>query len=124
VATHVKVLGAIFLVLGVFGVLGALLISVLFGVLAGVAGATSDDTVGPTILGLTGLALTVLLIGLSVPSIICAWGLLRFRAWARIVAIVLAAIALISFPYGTIFGIYALWVLFKRETEAVFEPAP
>ena len=119
--THVKVLGAMFLVLGVFGVIASLLVSVLFGVLAGVAGASSDDAVGPTLLGITGLALTALLIVLSVPSIICGWGLLKFRPWARILAIILAAIALISFPYGTIFGVYALWVLFKKETEGVFE---
>jgi hypothetical protein len=29
-------------------------------------------------------------------------------------------LALIRFPFGTAFGIYALWVLFKKDTEALF----
>jgi hypothetical protein len=120
VATHVKALGAIFLALGTAGVLAGILSSVAFGLLAGIAGVASDEALGSTILGLTGLALTILLLLVSAPAIVCGWGLLKFRSWARILAIVLAAISLVAFPYGTLFGIYALWVLLTKETEVVF----
>jgi hypothetical protein len=121
VATHVKALGAIFLALGIAGVLAGILSSVAFGLLAGIASVASDEALGATILGLTGLALTILLLLVSAPAIVCGWGLLKFRSWARILAIVLAAISLVAFPYGTLFGIYALWVLLTKETEVVFE---
>jgi hypothetical protein len=121
VATHVKTLGAIFLALGIAGVLAGILSAVAFGLLAGIAGVASDEALGSTILGLTGLALTTLLLLASAPAIACGWGLLKFRPWARLLAIVLAAISLVAFPYGTLFGVYALWVLLTKETEAVFE---
>ena len=53
-ASHVKVLGAIFLLLGAFGVIAGVLASAAFGLLTGVASATAEDPLGPTILGLTG----------------------------------------------------------------------
>ena len=122
-STHVKVLGALFLAMGALGLLGALFSSVAFGLLAGVVGASGDEgaPLGSAVLGFTGLALTIALVLFSAPSIVCGWGLLKFRPWARILAIVLAAIALLGFPYGTVFGVYALWVLFSKGTEAMFE---
>ena len=120
-----KVLGVLFLAMGVLGLVGALFSSVAFGLLAGLVGASGDDgaPLGSTVLGITGLALTMALALFSAPSIVCGWGLLKFRPWARILAIVLAAIALLGFPFGTIFGVYALWVLFSQATEAMFETA-
>ena len=122
-STHVKTLGAIFLALGLLGVLAALFSSVAFGLLVGLVGASGDDDapLGQAILGFTGLALTIGMLVASAPAIVCGWGLLKCRPWARILGIVLAAIALIGFPYGTLFGVYALWVLFSKRTEIVFE---
>lgn len=122
-STHVKVLGVLFVAMGVLGLVGALLSSVAFGLLAGAVGASGDEgaPLGRAVLGATGLALTVALVLFSAPSIVCGWGLLTFRPWSRILAIVLAAISLLVFPYGTVFGVYALWVLFSKETEALFE---
>jgi hypothetical protein len=119
----VKVLGALFLAMGVLGLVGALFSSVAFGLLAGAVGASGEEgaPLGSAVLGVTGLALTSALALFSAPSIVCGWGLLKFRPWSRILAIVLAAIALLGFPYGTVFGVYALWVLFSKGTEAVFE---
>jgi hypothetical protein len=123
VSTHVKVLGVLFIAMGVLGLVGAMLSSVAFGLLAGLVGASGDEAapLGSAVLGATGLALTVALILFSAPSIVCGWGLLKFRPWARTLAIILAAISLLIFPYGTVFGVYALWVLFSQSTEAVFE---
>ena len=90
--------------------------------LATAAGTSQDDDgrVGAALLGFTGIAVTILALTFAVPSIICGWGLLKRRRWARILAIVLAAISLIEFPVGTVFGVYVLWVLFNKETEALF----
>lgn len=121
-STHVKVLAVIFLVYGALGVLAACAAPLFFGSLAAIVGASHDDDahLGMAVLGLTGLAFAVFFFVTSIPGVICGWGLLKFRPWARILGIVLAAICLINIPLGTILGIYALWVFFHKDTEALF----
>jgi len=63
----------------------------------------------------------VILLILSLPGIIAGVGLLKFRPWARIVAIILGALHLLSFPFGTALGVYTLIVLLNPETVALFE---
>jgi|SRR5215831_4975837 len=122
-ATHVKVVAVLFIVFGVLGALLALFSSVIFSALAAIVGSTHDPdaSLGVAVLGLTGATLTIVLLVLSIPNIVCGWGLLRLRPWSRILGIVLAAISLIRVPFGTIFGIYALVILFNKETEALFQ---
>ena len=121
-ATHVKVIAILFIVFGALGLLGAAFSSVLFGVLATVVGASHDQgaPLGVAVLGFTGMALTTFLVVVSIPHLICGWGMLILRPWARILGIILAAISLVRIPIGTVFGIYALIILFNRETEALF----
>jgi hypothetical protein len=120
--THVKAVGALFIVFGVLGAVFALFSSLVLGALAGFVGQQDDpgSPLGATILGLAGIALSVLLLAYAIPAIICGIGLLKFRRWARILGIVLAAISLIRVPFGTVFGIYALIILFNKQTEALF----
>jgi hypothetical protein len=73
------------------------------------------------IIGLTGLALVVVVGALSLPGIIVGFGLLKFRSWARIFGIVLSILDLIWIPFGTVVGAYGLWVLFSRDTERLFD---
>jgi hypothetical protein len=122
-ATHVKVIGILFIIFGVLGLLGAVFSSVLFGVLATIVGASHEEgaPLGVAVLGFTGAALSAFLLVVSIPHVICGWGMLTLRRWSRILGIVLAAISLIRIPIGTIFGIYALVILFNKETEALFE---
>ena len=124
--THVKVVAVICIVFGVFGLLLALFSSVILGLLAGLVGSSGEEgaALGSTVLGLAGAVLTTVLIVFSIPSVIAGWGLLMLKPWARILGIIVAAISLIRFPIGTIFGIYALWVLFQKDTEALFVKTP
>ena len=71
---------------------------------------------------LGGLAMTVVL-AVSAPSIIAGVGVLYFKPWARVLAIILSVIHLFSVPFGTELGIYGLWVLLQRETESLFRRA-
>jgi hypothetical protein len=61
---------------------------------------------------------------LSLPSVVVGIGLLQFRPWARIGAIVLSILHLFGFPFSTVIGIYGLWVLFSNGSEGLFAPAP
>ena len=119
--THVKVLGVLFLVLSAFGLMAALVVGIGIGGAAGIVSATADaDPAVIPILGLAGSVLVLVLLALSLPGLVAGVGLLKFQPWARILAIVLCAINLINFPFGTIFGAYGLWVLLTKETEALF----
>ncbi len=126
--THVKVLGALNIAFGALYVILAFGSSMIVGVVAGIVGSQGGDdaAVGATVLGMAGAALFIFWLCIGIPGIIAGMGLLKFKRWARILAIVLSAIRLIQFPFGTILGVYGLWVLFNKETEALFEnpPAP
>jgi hypothetical protein len=125
--THVKVLGALQIAFGAFGLLGALLLVFVFGGAAGIVGASGnpDASIAVPIIGLTGIALVVFLLLTSLPSVIVGIGLLRHSPWARIAGIVLSIVSLIMIPFGTMVGVYGLWVLFSKDTERLFmAPAP
>lgn len=124
--THVKVLGAVNIVFGAFGVLLAFALMLIFGGAGWMAGASgdADAALAVPIIGLTGLALVIVLLVLSLPEVIIGFGLLRFRPWARVAGIVLSLVELFIFPFGTILGVYGLWVLFSKDTERFFNPAP
>jgi hypothetical protein len=124
--THVKVLGVLHLVLGALGVLGAMLLLVVFGSAAGIVGATGEPSahIAIPIIGLTGMTLVVIVLVRSVPGMLVGIGLLKRRPWARIGGIVLSILDLIWMPVGTIVGIYGLWVLFSNETERLFGVSP
>ena len=124
--THVKVLGVLYIVFGALGVCAALFLGLSLGIAGGVVGTAADvedAAVALPIIGIAGTALVVFLLAVSLPGLITGIGLLKFQPWARIVGIVLAAINLISFPFGTALGIYGLWVLLNKETEALFGPS-
>ncbi|MEO8480891.1 MAG: hypothetical protein ABI634_01705 [Acidobacteriota bacterium] len=121
--THVRITAWLFLAFGVLLIAGAMFSTVLFSGLAFLIGASHEEgaPIGAAAMGFTGVVLTIVLIAFAVPSIACGWGLLKFKRWARLLGIVLAAIALLKFPVGTIFGVYALWVFFSKQTEPLFE---
>jgi len=60
----------------------------------------------------------MLLLGGGVLGCAAGWGLLDRQSWARTLSIVLACFALLLFiPFGTLLGIYTLWVLLPAQSE-------
>jgi hypothetical protein len=117
-ATHVRILGWLHLVFGVLGLLTALLVfggSVLGGLLSG-------SMMGMLGAGLGGTLAAMVIALFAVPGLIAGYGLLKFRPWARTLTIVLAVFELIHIPFGTVLGIYSLWVLLSSEGAAQFQP--
>ena len=125
---HVKVLAAFHLILGVLGLMGSLMVVLIFGGLAGIINmAAIDDPnafLAVPVVGLVGSILVMLSFTLSVPGIIAGVGLLKCRPWARILTIVLSVLNLIIIPFGTVLGIYGLWVLLSRNTAPLFGVTP
>lgn len=122
--THVKVLGILNIVFGSLSLLGAGAITLGLGIAGAWVGSSGDPDahLGGTLLGLIGVVGGVALAVYGAVCILTGWGLLNHKSWARILGIILCAFSLIKIPIGTIFGIYGLWVLFNKETEALFTP--
>jgi hypothetical protein len=121
--THVKVLGVLHIVMGALGLIGALLLVLVFGGAAGIVGASGDPdaAVALPFIGITGAALVFFVAALSLPGVIVGIGLVQFRSWARIGGLVLSIFDLIWVPFGTILGVYGLWVLLSKDTERAFK---
>jgi len=120
--THVKVLAALEIALGIMGLFAAAVLMIVFGIGATAVGASGDPDAAFAlpIIGITGIALVTFLVLLSLPGIIIGIGLIRLRPWSRIAAIVFSILSLTLLPVGTLVGVYGLWVLFNRETERLF----
>lgn len=120
--THVKVLGVLQLIFGSFALLLALGVGLGMSLLGGVVSSQGepDAQVGGAVLGMVGVAAGAFLGLGGAFGVITGIGLLTMKSWARIVGIICSALSLISFPFGTILGVYGLWVLFNKETEQLF----
>src|SRR5687768_18218449 len=120
--THVKVLGILNILSGVMGLCVALLLIVVFGGAAGAVGASGDPDAAMAlpIIGLTGAALVLFLVVMSLPAILIGYGLYRLRPWARIAGMVFSLVSLFEFPVGTVVGSYGLWVLCPKEWSTQF----
>jgi hypothetical protein len=123
---HIKILGILNIVWGSLGILGGLVILLIFGGVFGIVQAVSvrqpDAAVALPIIGIVGMALSVLLLILSIPSIIAGIGLLQYKNWAKIMAVIVSALHLFSIPFGTALGIYGLWVLCSEKSQECFIP--
>ena len=124
--THVRILAWFNIVLGIIGVLVALLFlagaSILPAILAAVADEAADIPVG--VIQIVATIIIGFILLMSLPSLILGWGLYNLRPWSRILGIVLAAINLLHVPFGTAISLYGFWVLLKPETEVLFrDPA-
>lgn len=90
-----------------------------FFLLVGI-GAVTGEVEAFGILGIVGTTVGAFLAVLGVPGVVAGIALLRRAGWGRVVALVLAAIGLLSFPVGTALGAYTFWVLLQRSADDYF----
>ncbi len=102
-----------------FGFLGLFLALFLFVMIVG-AGVISGEPEAQTIASIVGTGIAFFLVFTSLPEIIGGFGLLKHKAWARILILVVACLDLLWIPIGTMIGIYELWVLLNEETVKLF----
>jgi hypothetical protein len=114
--THVKVI-AILAIL--FGLLWVVLGIGVFAIVTG-AGVASGEREAMIVTGAVGIAIGALLLVIGLPSILAGIGLLNGKGWARILMLIVAALSLVNFPFGTAFAIYAFWVLLDDRTKPLF----
>ena len=114
--SNTKVLAWLYIVLGVIGVLAGILTLV---ILTG-TGFVVGDRDAAAILTTIGIVVAVVVTVISAPNIIAGIGLLKFKPWARVLAIVLAFLNLFGFPLGTILAVYTFISLLNSEASQLF----
>jgi len=115
-ATHIKILGWLHVLFSLFGLLMAAIVFA-GGMLGGILSGSLGGLLGA---GLGGAFAAVFLAAFALPGLLAGYGLLTLRPWARPLAIVLGVLELIRFPFGTILGVYTLWVMLSTEGAAQF----
>lgn len=58
---------------------------------------------------------------LSLPEVIAGFALLKFKEWGRILSLIVAALNVIWFPFGTALSIYTFVILLNTETATLFK---
>ncbi len=114
---HVQVLGILYIV---YSILGVLLAGIIFWVLIG-SGLISGDREAMTIISIVATAVSGFIFITSVPGIFGGIVLLKYKPWSRIFVLILGFLYLIDIPFGTALGIYTIWALMKDETVELFK---
>ena len=110
---HLTLVGAIQISFSLLGLLGAFIV---FFSLSFAHGQAGDDENARMVLGILSATVPLVLGSISTAGLVGGIGLLAYKRWARYLMIIVAAFECLAMPFGTIFGIYALWVLMKDET--------
>jgi len=120
VAQHRNILGVMWLVLGLLGLLGAFVLLSISSFRPWENPWSQPPTTPDFLVPL----LTAIGVGLLIFSglrVVAGIGLLQTQGWARIMAIVLGVVSLIEIPIGTALGIYTLWALTPPASEAEYQ---
>lgn len=115
---HVTFVGALHIGFGILGVIGALVIYIVFKFASGFV---EDEPVALAILETLGYSLPLLIFFFSALDIIGGVGLFSYKPWARILILIISAINCLNIPIGTAKGIYSIWTLMQKETIEMFE---
>jgi hypothetical protein len=118
---HLTVLGVLFLVLGVMGIVGMLIVLGIFffgtALITLIPEANQDVPPFVALLPAVFGTFIALIIAVSaVPSLVAGYGLLQRRPWSRIAALIVGILNLPGIPFGTAVGVYAIWVFLQDET--------
>ena len=108
--THVKVVGWLWIFNGLLSILMAIIGLVIINLNVPDAGDSLLASAGAVCFFVPGV----------IAYILAGYGLLNYKGWARILAMILAILNLILFPIGTAIGIYTLIIMFNKETVALF----
>lgn len=110
---HKRILGILYLISGILSLLGMLLLNAFLSVIFSFA----LQEVNPEEKRAVEFALAVaqyvpvfVIIFISVPTLIAAFGLLTRKTWATLFALIVGCLKLFSFPIGTALGVYSIWI--------------
>jgi len=119
VREHVKLVGILWMAYSAMHVVGGVVVLLVSKLVIGRLGHMPDGPPPEVMAWLPALVSAIgwLILAKAAVGIITGWGLLQREDWARIVALVMGFVALLSVPVGTALGIYTLWVLLPSQSE-------
>lgn len=107
---HVRILGWLHIVLGVFDLLIGMMA---FGVLTGIGAVSGDPAAFGIMSGIGGFVGAIMLV-MALPNLIVGLGLLRnWGGWVIVVAVILGVVNLMNFPIGTGIALYTFWIAWR-----------
>lgn len=113
---HVTILGVIHIAWSALGLLTALIV---FTAVAG-GGMLSGDLEVITITTTIGTIIAFVLVVCSLPGLIAGIALLKRYQWGRMLTLVVGFLYMLYVPFGTVLGIYTIWVLLNDESKEIF----
>jgi hypothetical protein len=122
VQSHLHLLGILWLALSAFNTIGGVILYILANTLFNHLhefGAPADAPTGFLRPLLSVVAIFIL--AKAAIGFIAGWGLMQREPWARVIALVLGFISLFNIPFGTILGIYTLWVLLPVQSQQEYD---
>ena len=121
---HVDLLGALFRIWGMLTMaIGASMLALGVASAALVRSAARTGGGSQFAAGLTAATFAILAflaLAWGVAHLIVGKQLRKRRHWSRLAALVLGAVDLLLFPYGTALGVYALWTLLREQAKPMF----
>lgn len=127
VARHIQIMGILWLLRGLFSLLGWLIaVPFLTGFFGRFGHEFGHRGFGPWGNMFHGAPfwipiVTAFVVIHAAISLITAYGLLTRQSWGRVLAIVAAILSLIRIPFGTALGVYTLIILLRADAAAEYE---
>ena len=116
--SNIKVVAWLYIILSVLLLVSACMVAAIF---AGI-GLLTYDKQAFFVFSALSLLCGVLGAGFAIPGLLAGWGLLNFKSWARVLALVMGVLNLLNFPLGTALGAYTIYTLLDERTLALFKP--
>ena len=117
ISKHITILSLLLIVLDSFKLLLGL--SLYIGI--PFASSLIPDYDAANIVGGIGEGVGSILILISLPGIISGIGLINYKKWSRLLALVVCVFKLLSIPFGTALGIYGIWVLMQDDVINIYK---
>ncbi len=118
---HVKILGIIFIICGILGIIASLGIMILVGPFAISKVAEDSPELSTFAIGFIVEGIGFLAMLVSVIKGVAGIALLKRMNWGWVLGLLAAVLSLFNFPIGTAIGVYGLWVLFQEEVREMFD---
>ncbi len=119
---HFRILGWLYIVMGMIGLFSSVWF---FYSLHGSGPFTmSPDTQKILMDAGYGTVLLVILVIASLGTLGTGYALLKMHRYAKYLAGFFAILGLFDFPFGTMLGVYTLWVITRKETVTSSTPPP
>lgn len=115
---HVTIAGSVQIGFSVLGLMGAVAI---FVALSFARAFVENDDIAQIVLRFLSISLPILLGVMSILGLVGGIALLVYKPWARYLVIIISTLDCVNIPFGTVKGIYTIWVLIQDDTVKLFD---